>query len=350
MKITLLFAPALLGSACGLFEIPRAIEGGDAGGSQSHADASPPGLGVAPDANAARDAGPERAAGTAPRPPDGASVAADARNDAAIAEPPGVPGGVTIGGRAIPRDKVIVFLAIGHSNMAGRTNLPPEMRPFNFETHPRLWAYAMGGAFQPAKEPLSGDFLTRMNAGPGMSILRAALALAKAPDSVMVSIMHGHDGSRGGFCKSYRRGGILYDIVMGPAKQLKDKVTFGGIFSMLLLTQVFGDKPNLLNTAECMQGIASEMRADLGDPDIPFLMGDWEMNATEKFAPTFPDAMVAREQLRMAQRVIPRSAIIPTDMLPMSDNHHFDLTGYKIWGERAVGLIKQGGWAPWASP
>ena len=119
---------------------------------------------------------------------------------------------------------------------------------------------------------------------------------------------------------------------------------------MLALTEVFPDKPNLLRFHECMEGVAAEMRADLGDPGIPFVMSDWEMGATEKFAPTVPDAMAAREQLRIAQRNIARSAIIPTDMLPMSDNHHFDLTGYKIWGERAVGLIKQGGWALWATP
>jgi hypothetical protein len=139
--------------------------------------------------------------------------------------------------------------------------------------------------------------------------------------------------------------------VMGPAKQLKGRVTFGGIFTMLALTEVFPDKPNLPRFNECIAGVAAEMREDLGDPDIPFLMSDWEMGATEKFAPTFPDNMAAREQLRIAQRKIARSAIIPTDMLPMSDNHHFDLVGYKIWGERAIGLIEQNGWAPiWGAP
>lgn len=325
MKITLLWAPALLGTACGLVEIPR--KGAGAGA----ADASP-----ATDTGAVvRDAGTD---------PPRVSVP----NDAAAPEAPAA--GVVVGDMTLPREKVIVFLHIGHSNMAGRADMPSALRPFHFETHPRLWAYTMAGVFQPAKEPLSGDDFTRGRAGPGMSILRAALAMARAPDSVMVSIGHGHDGSRAGFCRSYRKGGLLYEIVMAPARRLKDKVTFGGIFTMLALTEVFPDKPNLPRFHECMEGLAAEMRADLGDPDIPFMMSDWEMGATEKFAPTFPDAMAAREQLRIAQRNIARSAIIPTDMLPMSDNHHFDLAGYKIWGERAVGLIKQGGWAPWATP
>jgi hypothetical protein len=290
-----------------------------------------------------RDAAADRrAAPGASRPPD---ASAPGPADAAAA-----PAGLVIGGVSRPRDKVIVFLHIGHSNMAGRADAPAALRPFHFETHPRLWAYTMAGAFQPAREPLSGDHITRGRAGPGMSILRAALALAAAPDSVLVSIGHGHDGSRAGYCRSYRRGGVLYDLVMGPARQLKDRVTFGGIFTMLALTEVFPDRANLPRFNECLAGVAAEMRADLGDPDIPFMMSDWEMGATEKFAPTFPENMAAREQLRIAQRNIPRSAIIPTDMLPMSDNHHFDLVGYKIWGERAVGLIEQNGWAtPWSA-
>ena len=51
------------------------------------------------------------------------------------------------------------------------------MRPFYFETHPRLWTFA-GGTLAPANEPLSGDFLTRGRAGPGMAILRTGMAMA----------------------------------------------------------------------------------------------------------------------------------------------------------------------------
>jgi hypothetical protein len=293
---------------------------------------------------AAADSAPPRPPTSPPARPDGAA-AVDATNPAV---PPGPPptDQLVIGGVAMPKEKIVVFLHIGHSNMAGRTNTPPEMRPFNFQTHPKLWAFTRTGVFQPAKEPLSGDYLTQGRAGPGMSILRTALAMA--PDSVMVSIGRGQDGSRGGSCPAFRRGGLLYDLVMGPARMLKGKVTFGGIFSMLVLMEVY-DKPNLPRSHECMEGVAADMRADLGDPDIPFLMSDWEMGATGMFDPRRPDAVIAREQLRVAQKNIARSAIIPTDGLPMSDDHHFDLNGYKIWAERAFSLIQQGGWATWTT-
>lgn len=257
-------------------------------------------------------------------------------------------GQLIINGQPMAREKVIVFLHIGHSNMAGRADTPAALLPFNFETHPRLLSYAVTGKWTPAKEPLSGDSFTQGRAGPGMSILRTALAMTPPEsDSLMVSVGHGHDGSQGGACKSYRKGGLLYDIVMAPARQLKGKVTFGGIFSMLVLMEIF-DKPNLPRSHECMEAVANDMRTDLDDPTIPFIMGDWELGATGRFDPDLPAAVTARAQLRIAQTNIARSGIVPTDGLPMSDDHHFDLTGYKMWAERAFGLIAAGGWAAWA--
>jgi hypothetical protein len=79
------------------------------------------------------------------------------------------------------------------------------------------------------------------------------------------------------------------------------------------------------------------------------MMSDWEMGATGRFSPTLPDATMARAQLKLAQQNIARSAIIPCEMLPMSDDHHYDLTGYKMWAERAFALMQMNGWTPWAA-
>jgi hypothetical protein len=316
----MLLVAATLAASCGLSEIPV----------DPLADASVP-----PVVTPRHDA---RAVPVDARASDGPTTSAP---DAAVSGGP-----LVIGGMPVPRDKVLVFLHIGHSNMAGRTNTPIEARPFHFQTDPRLWSFA-GSIWSPAVEPLSGDFLTRGRAGPGMSILRTALARAPS-DAVVVSIGKGQDGSRGGACKNFRRGGLLYDFVMGPARQLKGKVTFAGIFSMLVLMEIY-DKPNLPRSHECMEGVARDMREDLEDPNIPFLMSDWEMGATGRFNPTLPDAVMARAQLKLAQQNIARSVIIPTDMLPMSDDHHFDLNGYKQWAERAFALMQMNDWVSWAT-
>ena len=334
-RTILLLAQGLVFLSCGVAEFPpegdRPRVSGSTGSFQPTGSTQPMTPGPV---SGGRDAGVD-----APR--DAASATGqrtDARNAPSTDDP------VVINGVPMPKERVIVFLHLGHSNMAGRTDTPVALRPFYFETHPRLWSFKEG--WKLAKEPLSGDFLTRGRAGPGMAILRTALGMAE-PDAVMVSIGHGQDGSRGGKCASYRRGGLLYDMIMGPARQLRGKVTFGAIISVLVLMDVFGDRQLLPRAHECHEAVARDMRADLGDPNIPFLMSDWEMGATDRFDPDLPDAVVARAQLRIAQKNIPRSAIIPTDMLPMSDNHHFDLTGYKLWAERAFDLIREGDWGPW---
>jgi hypothetical protein len=254
---------------------------------------------------------------------------------------------VTINGMAVAKENVVVFLHLGHSNMAGRTTGPASMRPLNFDTHPMLWAYAKGGMFRPAKEPLSGDYLTRTGGGPGMSILHTALGMA--PQKYIVSIGRGHDGSIGGHCRNFRRGALLWDYVMGPAMELKGKVTWGGIWVMLGVNEFRRDPSNIPRFNECLSGIASDMRTDLGDPNIPFILGDWEAGARGDFDPTKDYAITTRAQMRLAIMNTPRAVLIPTEGLPMYDDHHYDFVGYKMWAERGFNLLKMGNLVPWAS-
>ena len=65
--------------------------------------------------------------------------------------------GIMIGGKFVPQEKAIVFIHVGHSDMAGRADGPADLRSFMFDTHPQLWVYAKGGAFRAAKEPTAGD-------------------------------------------------------------------------------------------------------------------------------------------------------------------------------------------------
>jgi hypothetical protein len=250
-------------------------------------------------------------------------------------------GAVVIGGRAVPRDKVIVFLHIGHSNMAGRAETPASERGFHYDTHPQLWAYAGGGMFRPAREPLSPDSMTSGRAGPGMSILRAALALA--PDAMMVSIGHGHSGQTGGYCRNFRKGGLLYDLVMAPAMELRGRVTFGAVFTMFSISES-QDRPGNATFGECMEAVARDMRADLGEPGLPFANGDWEpVRQTES------TGMVIVPQLRMLPARIPRSVLIPTEGLPIEEgDHHYTLTGHKLWAERGFTELGKAGLLEWA--
>ena len=189
---------------------------------------------------------------------------------------------VTIAGAVVPKERALVFLHIGHSNMAGRSENPISERPFHYDTHPRLWAYGTGGAWRPAREPLSADSMTQGRAGPGMSILRTALA--RAPEAHVISIGRGQSGQTSGYCRSYRKGGLLYHFVMEPAMELRGKVTFAAVFVMFGISEV-NDMANAGSFAACAQAVARDMRADLGEPDLPFVFGDWEEEAMTDLTP-----------------------------------------------------------------
>jgi hypothetical protein len=263
--------------------------------------------------------------------------------------PPVETAGVTIGGNFVPRSKVVVFLHIGHSNMAGRATGPADLKPFFYNPDPQLWVYGKAG-FNPAKEPTAPDNQAGQAAGPGMAILHAAAAAA-APGTYVISIGHGHSGSFAGYCSNFRKGGLFYDVVMGPALQLKGKVTFGAIFTMFGQSEHNVDVAQQHLFSECMKGVAGDMRADLAEPDLPYMVGDYEMGISrEDIAPTSAFAMGIIAQIKMIPGKTPRTLVIPTEGLMMEDNHHFNMAGHKEWAARGIKMMVDQGWAPWAAP
>jgi len=255
--------------------------------------------------------------------------------------------GAALNGKPLNPDQVVVFIHIGHSTMAGRSDTPEYLRPFNYETHPQLWAYSAGGHWRQAKEPLSPDSMTGKWAGPGMSILRTALALA--PDRTMVSIGHGHSGLNGGVCRNYRKGRPLYDTVMVAARELKGRVTFGAIFAMFGLSEV-NDLANAPHFGDCIAGLAQEMRAELGEPELPFILGDWEVGARAGVGPDSEAGRIIIPQVKQLPARIAFMGVVPTEGLSINpaDEHHLDMAGNKQWAERAFGILKSNGWIRWA--
>jgi hypothetical protein len=273
------------------------------------------------------------------------------------ATPGATAGPVQIEGRLIPPDKIVVFVHIGHSNMAGRATGPEVSKPFFYTPDPQLWSLhwvdrikgtGLPLILSPAYEPTAPDDRTAGHAGPGMAILRAAQAMAP-PALTILSVGHGLSGSFGGQCDGFRRGGVAYPVAMEPAKTLRGKVVWGGIFAMFGTSEV--DRvDDHLGFLDCLAGVAADMREDLGDAEIPFLVGEWEAGATGIYAADSPTGLVVAPQLKRLPEVVPRSAVIPSAELPMEDDHHYNLDGHRAWAERGMAILKQNGWAPWATP
>jgi hypothetical protein len=176
-----------------------------------------------------------------------------------------------------------------------------------------------------------------------MALLRAAGAQAPE-DYHFISIGYGIGSAT---TQDWSKGGLYYGRVVDLARQLRGRVTFAAVVVMLGITDRHLPAADQGGFADRMVKIAADIRADLGAPEVPILHTDYEMEATGELAPSGPVGMRFRPQILTLPSRISRCALVPTDMLGMQDDHHFDMSGQKDWSDRAMQILLEKNWAPW---
>ncbi|HET9932916.1 MAG TPA: sialate O-acetylesterase [Polyangiaceae bacterium] len=247
---------------------------------------------------------------------------------------------VDINGTMLPKEDVIAFVHFGHSNMFGYGSNPPGSKAYHFtDVNLRAWQYH-GGKWSPALERTAGSGTT--GAGPGTALMKQAVDLA--PSRYFVSLGYGVGSA---YCSQFLRGGLYYDEFMAGPLALKGKVTFGAIVIMLGITERHGTDQDISNFPNCINDVVTSIRTDLGEPNLPLLLCDYEMGATGDLAPTAAFAQKIIPKIREVPNVVSRSALVATDGLAMQDDHHFNLDGQKEWAKRALTIMKDKGWFLW---
>src|ERR1017187_8771088 len=251
--------------------------------------------------------------------------------------------GGTIKGKFGAQEKGVGVIYFGHSNMRGQASVPTSLNPYFYNTEDGLWSYK--GSFSLAKEPTAPEGTITL-AGPGMAILHSARgAVASSSDVQFISIGYGI-GSKTSV--DYQKSGIYYPIFMGWAGKLKGNVTFGAIVIMLGLTDAEHLASNLVpGFPTRMAQIVSDIRADLGEPNLPVLFCDYEMGATGTFVPTGAIGQAMMPLIHQLPSLISNLVLVPTDSLEMQDDHHFDMQGHKDWAGRVISLMQSNNWVPW---
>jgi len=75
--------------------------------------------------------------------------------------------------------------------------------------------------------------------------------------------------------------------------------------------------------------LVSDIRSDLGEPNLPVLFCDYEQNATGQFAITSATGILMVPLIKKLPGMISNLVLVPTDGIEMQDNHHFDMQGHK---------------------
>ena len=343
-----LAALALGALSCGLQEHPQGNgESIDPGGPIDPvgppAVATPPGTPVPPPTGTPT---PPPAPGNPANPPGGSPTPPSVPP---AGTPPPTGPGVIINGVFVPKEKAIVVIHWGHSNMYGQARTPSSLRPFFFDTAPGLWSYRGNGRFVAAREKTapSPDGDSNNNGGPGMAILRT-LAAAAPPEGgyQIISIGRGQGSAHTG---QYLKGGLYYSTFMNLAMQLKGRVTFAGVFVMMGITDRHMPLNEQSGFADRTTRIVEDIRADLGEPNLPFLHTDYEVTSTGNLAVTGEFGRRIRPLMLSLPSRVKNLVIIPCDEIPLEDDHHFTFAGHKLWAERGVELMRMKGWLPWAA-
>ena len=258
-----------------------------------------------------------------------------------------------INGTFVPKEKAIVFIHFGHSNMRGQASTPASLMPYFYTTQPGLWSYQGGTTFVLAKEPTAPEGIITL-AGPGTALLKTAAAAVSASSGYQfISIGKGIGAfTSADYMKTIGGvpGALYQEFITNKAVTLKGKVTFGAVFVMLGITERHlptADQPGYPGR---VQQIVADIRADLGEPNLPILYCDYEQNATGTLAPTGSVGVVILPMTRMLPGLISNLVLVPTVMIPRADyedDHHFNMAGHQIWAGQAIGLMQSKGWFPW---
>lgn len=329
----------LLALACGVVEHPHERQALD-----TSDDFGPLGGSVA--------AGGSAGAGGAPLPIGGSGGLAGAPIGGAAGSggsgaPPLSGVTVTLGTTNVPKERAIAFIHLGHSNMAGVSNVPSASRPYHLEeTNPRAYEYHAGTppelALEPTARTTSAGTFGR-TAGPGVALLKEAIAVA-GPDYYFISLGYGVNSA---YCSQFLPGSLYYEELMAAPMAIKDRVTFGAIFIYLGITERHGSEADRTGFPNCINSLVTAIRNDVGAPNMPLLLNDYEVEGTGEFAVGGEVANAIMPQIAKVPTTVANSSLVSCDDIPMQDDHHFDLDGQRMWAQRAIMTMQQKGWFVW---
>lgn len=265
---------------------------------------------------------------------------------------------INLGGVEVPKDKFIVYLLIGHSQMAGIITTNNDK-----VTHPHAWVYryATTKTWELAKETGSNrnGLSGRGTGGPGMPFLKQMTSLYPdyyfgvitnaSPSSTCHGVNSGSNGSDLSKEENrYWRDAQLFEEIITSARAVQKDATLGGIVCMLGSIEATRavDVTVCQNFSQDIAQMATDMRDSLKLPKLPFIFADYEKGATGTFSTTLEWPSIISKQLDLVTKKLTNSVEVSSLGIPMFDEHHFTIDGEGVWAKRAVDSLKKAGFFP----
>lgn len=251
--------------------------------------------------------------------------------------------GVELGGKTVPRERFVVYLLIGHSNMAGR-----DAAHADTETHPRCWNYRWYADEQwvAARETRQGlrGLTPRGTGGPGMAFLKLMAKRYRGYHFGVILNANSAATTAGGD-NSYTKGRRLYREIVSAARAVRDEATLGGILCMLGVNE-HRDAELAASFCQDTCQMVRDMRADLGEPKLPMIIGQYEAGSRGGYDPRGHNARVVIRQIYQIPRAIEHVGIVDSRGIEMRDDHHYTFYGHAEWCRRAIAILGKKKWFP----
>ncbi|QTN32605.1 amidohydrolase family protein [Akkermansiaceae bacterium] len=213
-----------------------------------------------------------------------------------------------------PPEDLHIYLLIGQSNMAGRAEIPEDAE----DIIGRCYLLNGEGTWEPASNPLNRHSSVRKDLamqklGPGYSFAREMLA--KDKDARIGLIVNARGGTK---IDEWLGKSELY---WGARKRTKAALK-DGTLKGILWHQGESDMKAPEAYLVKLQTLAGNLRADFGDPNLPFIAGQIHKG----------DAI--NEQIAKLPEATHATAVASSEGLTTTDGTHFDTESQLLLGKR----------------
>tara|TARA_B110000037_G_C17098944_1_gene497181 strand:+ start:1498 stop:2373 length:876 start_codon:yes stop_codon:yes gene_type:complete len=214
-----------------------------------------------------------------------------------------------------------VYLLIGQSNMAGRA----EVETGDEAVIEGCELFNAGGEWEEATNPLNRFSTIRkkismQRLGPGYGFAKRMRELR--PDVSIGLVVNARGGTS---IQEWAKGTQYYDEAICRARAAQSDGRLTGI----LWHQGESDGKRSDSYLEKLTVLISDLRADLGDPELPFVAGLVEQDDRDGKV-----ARVINDVILQLPDAVPNTAVASSEGLLTSDGTHFDSAGQRLLGAR----------------
>ena len=223
---------------------------------------------------------------------------------------------------ASPREQVHLYLLMGQSNMVGRAVITEEDK----WTHPRIVAINLQHEWEPARNPLPHTDTSGGGVGPGMTFART---MAEQNQSVTIGLVPCAKG--GSSMGQWAKGELLYETAVRRTLEAKKRGTLKGILWHQGESEV-GREQLATTYLQRLTDMFADLRADLGEPDVPIVIGEI---GRYLYDPQYPYAKPVNEALAQIPERVAHSILTTSEGLThKGDDTHLDTESQREMGER----------------